>query len=121
MTHRPRRLWRPVTISVIVVAVAIIGYLGFVGGRSSITAGTQGDVCGVRVGVVEAGGGAADSAWGGGQATITWGDDGRASLAQGQRARLAPWCVVEIAWFDRETDADADGGGPVVTLIWRLW
>lgn len=114
MTHRPRRLWRPVTISVIVVAVAIIGYLGFVGGRSSITAGTQGDVCGVRVGVVEAGGG---------QATITWGDDGRATLSHGQRARLAAWCVIEVDSLDRNTDADtdADGGGPVVNLIWRLW
>jgi hypothetical protein len=45
-----------------------------------------------------------------------------ASYAEGDRVRVAPFCVIEVvAIDDARLASDADGSSALVELRWRLW
>jgi len=95
---------------VVVAAAAAVVVFGFVGIEQTVKAGTQTTVCGVKVGVNV----------GDGAVSLLGVTD--APLAPGERARVAPLCVVEVVGIaDSGLDADADGSSADATLRWRLW
>ncbi|MFG6501902.1 hypothetical protein [Microbacterium sp. P05] len=105
-----RRLW-VVVAAIVVVGLGVVAYLSFVGFETTARAGTETNICGVRVGVT-----AAD----GEVVRLTW-SDGAATLAIGDRTRISPACAVEVVAVSGAPDAEADGGGADVTLRGRLW
>jgi hypothetical protein len=115
MPARRRGTALRVTVAVVAaVLVGVVAYLGLVGNGATLRAGTQSDVCGVKVGVLDAGE----------TVDLSWGDDssgGRASLAVGERSRLTPWCVLTVEAVEAAADSTNDGGGASVAVRWRLW
>lgn len=102
-----------IAAALVAVALAAVVILGVVGIEKSVSAGGQTEICGVKVGVTAEG------------QTVRLPGFADGPLEVGDRVRLAPWCVVEIVGVDATaldaTDAEADGGGAVVRLRWRLW
>lgn len=96
-------------IVVVAVAAAVVVF-GFIGIEQTVKAGTQTTVCGVKVGVNV----------GDGAVSLLGATD--SPLSPGERARIAPLCVVEVVSIsDSGLDADADGSSADATLRWRLW
>ena len=96
------------TVALGCLAVALIVF-GVVGIPSTVSAGGQASVCGMRVGIT-----------GSAEGVHLPGVEGL--LGEGDRARIAPLCVVEIVRLEATpADPDDDGGSARVDLRWRLW
>lgn len=106
-TVRRRIVWTVTSVAACLLAAATV-VLGIVGIPAAVAGGAQVSVCGVRIGVLEVGE----------TADLGWGEE-RATLSIGERVRVAPWCVLEVAGIERG-DANGDGGGRV-ELVWRIW
>lgn len=106
---RGRRIALFVAGGLIAVAAAAVTAWQIVGVPQTLAAGAQTEVCGVRIGVVDAGE----------PVVLTWGDRQRAALTAGERARVAAWCVIQIERVEGSDDG-VDGGGRVF-VRWRPW
>lgn len=99
-----------IAAALVAVVLAAVVVLGVVGLEKSVSSGGQTEICGVKVGVTAEG------------QTVRLPGFADEPLEVGDRVRLAPWCVVEIVGVDAtDVHPDADGGGAVVRLRWRLW
>ena len=93
-----------------VLAVAVVVIFGVIGIEQTVKAGTQPSVCGVKLGVNI----------NDGAVSILGATD--KPLTRGERARIAPLCVVEVIDIAQSSlGSDEDGAGAEVTLRWRLW
>ena len=93
----------------VAAAVATVAF-GFVGVSQTVESGTQARVCGVTIGVT-----VSDQ-----RVRLLGASD--ESFIEGDRVRVAPFCVVEVVAIEETgLSADADGSSARVELRWRLW